>query len=614
MQTKFYFFSGKGGVGKTTMSVATAIHYANQGLKILIITTDPASNLADVFEQKIGAEVVMIEKVPNLSALELDPDKAIADYKTKTLAPLRGLLPEASFKVLEEQLNSPCTAEMATFERFTDFVQENTLDVIIFDTAPTGHTLRLLQLPVEWSNVIEKASKEGSSGQTCIGPAAALAQSKDKFDKALAIMRDQTRTSFVFVMKAEATSIFEVSRTLKELALVGIRSTKLIVNGLLPKEYCDNTLLLKRFSKQQQFLLQIKNTFDCETKLIKLHESEIVGLEKLNLIAKQLFENPVLLKTHQIENADFDAAKIEQIIPKLSDMIFDRLIPEKNGTRKIFFAGKGGVGKSSVAAATALWLSEKGYKTLLLTTDPASHLAQIFEQDISDKPTLLNHSKKLYITYIDTKKATQAYKEKVLTEANGKYDTQRLLAIKEELDSPCTEEMATFEKFIDYASNTDYQIVVFDTAPTGHTLRLLELPIEWNKQLEIKTFTTLEESAVDQNTKSKFKAVIAMLQDPAQTTFCFVMYPERTPLEEASRAVEELSSIGIPVELIIANLIIPQAFATNSFLKSRLEMQKKYLILMNERFAVPILHLPLMANDIIGIENIREAGKLLLGN
>ena len=212
MQTKFYFFSGKGGVGKTTMSAASAVYLAKQGRKTLIITTDPASNLADVFEQPIGYKVAPIEGIDNLSAMELDPDKATAEYKEKTLAPLRGLIHIESFKVLEEQLNSPCTAEMAAFDRFTDFLGESEFEIVIFDTAPAGHTLRLLELPVEWSGVIEKAANDGSGGQTCIGPAAALAESKAKFDRAITAMRNPKQTTFVFVLRPEVTPPKDLNR------------------------------------------------------------------------------------------------------------------------------------------------------------------------------------------------------------------------------------------------------------------------------------------------------------------------------------------------------------------------------------------------------------------
>ncbi|MCM8814994.1 MAG: ArsA family ATPase, partial [Candidatus Omnitrophica bacterium] len=252
--TRFYFFSGKGGVGKTTMAAASAVYFASQSKKTLIITTDPASNLADVFEQKIGHKIVQINGVPNLFAVELDPDIATTEYKEKTLAPLRGLIPEESFKVLEEQLNSPCTAEMAAFDRFTDFLQNSEYEVVIFDTAPTGHTLRLLELPVEWSKVIEKAAKEEGGGQTCIGPAAALAESKTKFDRAISAMQDTSRTTFVFVLRPELTPIYEAERSMSELLKLKITSQELIINGIYPQNACNNPFMLARFAKQQKFL------------------------------------------------------------------------------------------------------------------------------------------------------------------------------------------------------------------------------------------------------------------------------------------------------------------------------------------------------------------------
>lgn len=613
MQTKFYFFSGKGGVGKTTMSSATAIHFANQGKKTLIISTDPASNLADVFEQPIGHKITPITAVENLSAMELDPDTATQEYKDKTLAPLRGLIPLESFQVLEEQLNSPCTAEMASFDRFTDFVQEGQFDVVIFDTAPTGHTLRLLELPVEWSGVIEKAAQDNSSGQTCIGPAAALSDSKAKFDRAILAMRNPALTTFVFVLRPEETPIFETKRSIQELTKLGIHSQEIIVNGVYPKEVCDNPFMLSRFIKQQQFMKIIKKEFTNPSKVIELAGSEIKGIASLKTIAQKLFETPTSLSDYDLQ--DLPAGNVilssEYALPRTE--IQERLLPRNGQKRIIFFAGKGGVGKTSVSAATALWIAEKGYKTLLLTTDPASHLKQIFHQEVTDKPTPIKGESNVWITHIDTKLATQEYKDSILKEAREKYDQSRVLAIEEELNSPCTEEMATFEKFVQFVTRKDYDVIVFDTAPTGHTLRLLELPLEWDKQIEIKTFTTTGETEIDKMTKSRFKEVISLLQDPDKTTFSFVMYPESTPIEEASRAIDELQSIHVPTNLIVANLILPESATTNTYLKQRKDMQNKYVKLMGDRFTAPIVSLPLLSDDIIGTELLREAGYLLYG-
>ena len=613
MNTKFVFFSGKGGVGKTTMSCATAIHYANEGKKTLIITTDPASNLADVFEQKIGHKITSIKTIKNLSAMELDPDKATAEYKERTLSPLRGLIPEESFAVLEEQLNSPCTAEMASFDRFTDFVQDGQFDIVIFDTAPTGHTLRLLELPVEWSGVIEKAAKDSSGGQTCIGPAAALAASKAKFDRAIKAMRDPKITTFLFVLRPESTPIYEAERSISELNKLDIHSLEIIVNGVYPAEACDNPFMTARFMKQQEFLKTISQKFSVPARIVELGSEEIKGVERLASIAIKLFDHPTELKDYHYKNLEVKESSVTNGYFSPSENIIKLLTPLNGKKRVIFFAGKGGVGKTSISAATALWVAQAGYKTLLLTTDPASHLKQIFDQEVTDKPTLLNGEKNLWFTHIDARKAVEEYKEKILSEARTKYDTDRITAIEEELNSPCTEEMATFEKFIEFVARKDFEVIVFDTAPTGHTLRLLELPVDWNKQLEIKTFTTTGETDVDKITKSKFKEVIDLLQDPDQTTFSFVMYPEATPIEEASRAIKELLTISVPTSLIAANLVLPEAIVTNDYLRQRKAMQEKYLAVMAKRFTAPIVTLPLLKEDLMGKDRLREAGYLLYG-
>ncbi|MCX6006456.1 MAG: TRC40/GET3/ArsA family transport-energizing ATPase, partial [Chloroflexi bacterium] len=405
--TKFYFFSGKGGVGKTTMAAASAVHYAASGNKTLIITTDPASNLADVFEQTIGYSIVPIVGINNLFAMELDPDKATAEYRERTIAPLKGLIDDESLAVVEEQLNSPCTAEIAAFERFTDFLQDSDYDVVIFDTAPTGHTLRLLELPGEWSKVIENAAKDGSAGQTCIGPAAALAESKEKFDRALSAMRDAKQTTFIFVLRPEATAIYETQRSITELTKLEIVSQELIVNGIYPKKACDNPFMLRRYYKQQEYLSQIKTNLALPTTLMELEANEVKGKKSLQTIGQKLLENPMKLANYPIQILDIAQESVVQNYKQVDPTVEKLLVPNNGHKRTIFFAGKGGVGKTSVAAATALWIARRGYHTLLLTTDPASHLAQILGQPISEKPARVGEKGKLWMACIDGPQAAK---------------------------------------------------------------------------------------------------------------------------------------------------------------------------------------------------------------
>ncbi len=611
-KARFYFFSGKGGVGKTTMACASAVHLAGLGKKTLIITTDPASNLADVFEQAIGDKITPIQGVPNLFALELDPDKAAEEYRERALAPLRGFVPPDSLAVIEEQLNSPCTAEVAAFERFTDFLQEPDFEVVIFDTAPTGHTLRLIQLPVEWSGVIENAARDGGTGQTCVGPVSALAESKVKYDRAILAMRSPEQSRFIFVLRPEATSIYETGHSITELQKLSINSQELIINGIFPRSACDNPFMAHRFIKQQEFLQVIRDSFGLPARLVELEASEVKGVQALVKMGEKLFRRPVGAAEDTLRPLETDKATPPKEYPAIDAEIYRLLTPQNGWRRTIFFTGKGGVGKTSVAAATGLWVARQGYKTLLVTTDPAAHLAQVFEQEISDEPTPIEGELNLWISYIDQHEAAQQYKTKVLAEVSQKYDKERVLAIKEELDSPCTEEMATFEKFIEFAVRKDYEVIVFDTAPTGHTLRLLRLPVDWNKQLEIKIFTTAESEA-DKITKSRFAEVIDMMQDPAKTTFSFVMYPESIPIEEASRAMAELSEIGIKTGLVVANLVLPDSILTNDYLKQRRLMQDRYLLEMASKFSAPIISLHLMADDLVGKDKLMEAGLSLYG-
>jgi arsenite/tail-anchored protein-transporting ATPase len=290
METEFIFFSGKGGVGKTSMACATAVHYAEAGRRTLIVTTDPAANLADVFEQPIGHAITALAGIDNLWAMEIDPDRATEEYKERALAPLRAAFPPEMVAVIDEQMSGPCTAEVAAFDRFTDFlVLENAadrpvqFDVVIFDTAPTGHTIRLLELPAEWSQSIS-AAEEGS-GQTCIGPAAAIQEAKHKYERALAQLRDAEQTRFVFVLHPEAIALHETARAIGELRKLDIQAYELIVNGIIPPEETENELMAARAAMQGGYLQRIGDELPYPTRRMFLLDGEIKGLDRLRGVA-----------------------------------------------------------------------------------------------------------------------------------------------------------------------------------------------------------------------------------------------------------------------------------------------------------------------------------------
>lgn len=610
-EPKYYFFSGKGGVGKTSLSSATAVHLADRGLRTLIVTTDPASNLADVLEQPIGHKITSVSGVPGLAAMELDPDIATAEYKERTLAPLRALLPQSAIDVMDEQLSSPCTAEMATFERFIDFLDEERFDAVVFDTAPTGHTLRLLELPGDWSKTIADAAESG--GSTCIGPAQTLADSQAKFDRAMVTLKDARLTSFQFVVRPEESSILESKRSIGELKRLGIDGARLIVNGLIPEEACSNEFFQAKRGAQLD-ALPVAVAADPGAKAIFLLDHEIRGVSYLRKAAEALLSTPLfakdLLEAARPKTSDKSLKTSEAVAFPTAAGVTGSVISldaAPGGTHLLFFAGKGGVGKTVMSCVAATKIAGLGHHTLLVTTDPAAHLANVLDAEVGGEPTEIPGAADLWAMRINPKAEAEKYKAKVLAEAKDKYSGDRLAAMSEELDSPCTEEMAVFYRFIDIVDSSDYDAIVFDTAPTGHTLRLLRLPVEWGQQLEIKTFASEELNEADATAKSKFARVIARLRDPRQTSFIFVVYPEHTPIVEAHRAAQDLAAIGIQPAFVIANQVLPASECSEGLFRRRQEMQVRYLSDIPTMFSAPVAVMPLLAREPVGVDALKAA-------
>lgn len=613
MNTQFVFFSGKGGVGKTSMACATAVRYAGEGKRTLIVTTDPASNLADVFEQPIGHRITVIEGVPNLWAMEIDPDRATEEYIDRAMAPVRAAFPPQVVEVIEEQMSGPCTAEVAAFDRFTDFVDVpaqngQRFEVVIFDTAPTGHTLRLLELPAEWSRSIDEAAE--GSGQTCIGPVAAIQDARAKYERTLATLRDPAQTTFIFVLHPEAIAIKETKRATAELGKLDIHTHELIVNGIIPPEETANPLFAARAEMQAGYLQQIESELPLPARRMFLLPDEIKGIACLRQAAQMLFDGA---RDHEILTPE-PTSPFRVPAAGGPRAVLPRILP--NGHRRaVFFAGKGGVGKTVSACVTAVWLARQGFRTLLLTTDPAAHLGDVLGVAVSDKVAPLARVPNLWAANVDPKAAAEAYKTRILEDARQRgRPPEAIKVMAEELNSPCTEEIAAFDQFIDYASQRDWAVMVFDTAPTGHTLRLLELPVDWSKQLDIKVFASVDSAVADDVAKQRFGQVIDMMRDPEQSTFAFVMYPESTPIIEAYRASEELHTVGIQPGLVVANFVIPPEQATTPFSRARRGMQEKYLAEIADRFGVPILTVPLLPREVQGIDMLVELGDRLYGN
>ncbi len=598
--TEFLFFSGKGGVGKTTMAATTAVYNAMQGKKTLIISTDPASNLGDIFEKQIGPAMTPI--IPNLVAIDIDPDAAAEAYREKVIGPMRGVMPDDIMKVLEEQFRSACTVEIAAFDRFTDFLVDDEYDLVVFDTAPTGHTIRLLELPVDWAKHIEESAK--GSGQTCIGPVSSIQGAKEKYERAIAALREGSRTTFHLVLRPEKTSVEETIRARDELTGLGVKNFRVIVNGIYPPEEIAGSRYANLSSVQSRYLTKIEESLPYPTLRVALQAGEIKGLGAIRGFASVVFEERETAVTEHFPQP----VSFEQFA---GGDVLAEMIGKGDETRIIVVTGKGGVGKTVTACAVAAQLAGNRQRTLLVTTDPAAHIGYVLDEPVGDTIAPTRSLPYLSAARIDQKQSVGRYKKKIIEEAvrSGTSDDM-LMALKEELESPCTEEMAIFEEFAGIIENRDFDYIVFDTAPTGHTLRLLELPYDYARQVEMMV-QIRKDGGVAEKAQRKLSSLLKKLKDPAASTFMLVFYPEYTPIHEAKRTLDDLSLAGIGVQAVIANNVIEDGNKDLDFMHRRAEMQQHYLKIAKELFQRPVFKIPMFDDEIIGLPKLKQVAESL---
>mgnify|MGYP002760263204 FL=1 len=611
-ETEFIFFSGKGGVGKSTVSCATATWLANNNYETLLVTTDPAPNLSDIFGQNIGHEVTAINDIENLSAIEIDPDTAAEEYRQETIEPMRQLLDDEQLETVEEQLNSPCVEEIAAFDNFVDFMDSPEYDIVVFDTAPTGHTIRLMELPSDWNAELEKG------GSTCIGPAASMEERKHEYERAIDTLQNNNRTSFGFVGKPEDSSIDEIKRSASDLGDLGIESQLLIINGYLPESVCEDPFFEGKYEDEQAVIDRAQTEYGADAReTYPLQPGEIAGLDVLADVGGGRDDgDEAAVDVGTATDAEAETVgEFDSMVD--AEAVADQLRPGDE-TQYLFFTGKGGVGKSTIASTTATKLAEAGYETLVVTTDPAAHLQDIFGEQVTHEPTSVSQAN-LDAARIDQQKALEEYRTQVLEHVTEMYenkeDTQidveaAIANVEEELESPCAEEMAALEKFVSYFDEDGYDVVIFDTAPTGHTLRLLELPSDWKGFMDLGSLTKGAAPAKG----DQYDKVIDIMKDPKRSSFAFVMYPEYTPMMEAYRAAADLEDqVGIETSLVVANYLLPEEYGDNAFFKNRRAQQAKYLTEISDRFDVPMMLAPLRQEEPVGLDELRAFGEEITG-
>ncbi len=545
--TPILFFTGKGGVGKTSTACATATALADAGRRVLLVSTDPASNLDEVLGVALSGAPLPVPGVPGLSALNIDPEAAAAAYRERMVAPVRGLLPEAVVASMEEQLSGACTTEIAAFDAFSsllgDPARNAAFDHLVFDTAPTGHTLRLLELPSAWSSFIES----NVGGTSCLGPLSGLAAQKTLYEASRAALQDGGRTTLVLVARPDRPSLQEAERTRVELAQLGIQNVHLILNGLFraadPADPLARALEARGREAADDMPQGLRSLPRTEVPLLPYG---LVGLAAL----RSLGGADGVTRLASPADLEVDLSRFEPW-----DALVDDLAAGGRGV--VMTLGKGGVGKTTLAARIARELALRGLPVTLTTTDPAAHVAAA----VGERPT------GLHVTRIDPQQVLEDYRAQVLATAGRELDAEGRALLEEDLRSPCTEEIAVFRAFAETVAQGQDRIVVIDTAPTGHTLLLLDAAEAYHREV-LRTASDLPEAV---------RGLLPRLREPGFTRMLLVTLPEATPLHEAMALEQDLARAGIHPFAWVVNQCLTPVPVTDPLLQARRRLEGRYL-------------------------------------
>lgn len=581
--TRYVFFTGKGGVGKTSLSCATALKLAEAGKRVLLVSTDPASNLDEVLEILLTNTPTPIPGVPGLHAMNINPVAAAAAYRERVIGPMRGLLPEAALRSMEEQLSGSCTVEIAAFDEFSGLIGNpdaaKGYDHVVFDTAPTGHTLRLMSLAKAWDQFLDN----NTSGTSCLGPLTGLEKQRTIYEGTVKTLADASATTLVLVSRPQLAALREAERTSKELRALGVSNQCLIINGIFETK-CPEDVTSQAMQQRGQAALEGAKEFigSLPSFVVPLRPINILGLAGLRVLLDGDGE-PASVSERGNDWTPPDMGSLETLVADI----------ERQGSGVIMTMGKGGVGKTTVAAAIAVMLARRGHAVHLSTTDPAAHVAQ----------TLAGQVDGLTLNKIDPAAETAAYQAEVMRAQDGTMDKAGRALLEEDLRSPCTEEIAVFRAFAREVGSGAGRFVVLDTAPTGHTLLLLDASEAYNRELQRQTRSTQPEAVM---------RLLERLRDPAFTRILLVTLPEATPVHEAAALQEDLRRAHIEPFAWVVNQSLLHSGSCDRLLQRREESEHRYLREVVEKQSTRTAWLPWQAQEPIGPEALAQLASATL--
>lgn len=571
--TRFLFFTGKGGVGKTSLSCATALELTAAGRRVLLVSTDPASNLDEVLETRLTNAPTPVPGAPGLDALNINPTAAAAAYRERLIGPMRGLLPESALRSMEEQLSGSCTVEIAAFDEFSGLIGDaaaaRDYDHVVFDTAPTGHTLRLMSLAKAWDQFLD-----ASTGSTsCLGPLAGLEKQRAIYEATVTTLADATATTLILVSRPQRAALTEAERTSRELRALGVSNQQLVINGLF-ETLCPEDETALAMEQRGSSALAGASAFvsSLPTFAVPLRAVNILGLEGLRL----LLDGSTAGESDPPAPDDWSAPEMES----LEDLIASI---ESHGSGVVMTMGKGGVGKTTVAAAIAVILAKRGHAVHLSTTDPAAHLARTLDGKLEN----------LTLGRIDPAAETAAYQTEVMSAQGAMLDEAGRALLEEDLRSPCTEEIAVFRAFAREVDRGKDGFVVLDTAPTGHTLLLLDASEAYQRELERQARSSQPESVL---------RLLERLRDPAYTRILLVTLPEATPVHEAAELQEDLRRARIEPFAWVINQSLLNCGSCDPLLQRREQSEHRYLTEVVDKYAARTASLPWQAQEPVGPE------------